>query len=148
MSNYIFKLTPNNRQVVINSSVLINGYKDVTYPIVTKDTAVLGYVQDPDTFKFVDSEPFKTDNTPYPVDMKIKLILNNASFYGVNKTISNDAIQLNVENIDLSDIDLWNVSESDSIAYDTCTINKISSDKTMIGYKIIIDIYLMMRLHK
>ena len=89
MSNYIFKLTPNNRQVVINSSVLINGYKDVTYPIVTKDTAVLGYVQDPDTFKFVDSEPFKTDNTPYPVDMKIKLILNNASFYGVNKTISN-----------------------------------------------------------
>ena len=141
MSNYIFKLTPNNRQVVINSSVLINGYKDVTYPIVTKDTAVLGYVQDPDTFKFVNSEPFKTDNTPYPVDMKIKLILNNASFYGVNKTISNDAIQLNVENIDLSDIDLWNVSESDSITYDTCTINKISSDKTMIGYKIIIDIY-------
>jgi hypothetical protein len=30
---YIFKLTPNERDVVIDTSVLVNGYPEVEYPI-------------------------------------------------------------------------------------------------------------------
>jgi len=47
---YLFKLTPNKRDVVINSSVLINGYEDVEYPIPVMNTDKLGYVYDPDSF--------------------------------------------------------------------------------------------------
>jgi len=35
--------------------VLLNGYRDVSYPIQFKQTNLLGYVYDPDTFKFIDS---------------------------------------------------------------------------------------------
>jgi hypothetical protein len=30
---FIFKLTPNEKEVIINSSVLLNGYPDVEYPV-------------------------------------------------------------------------------------------------------------------
>ena len=138
MSNFIFKLTPNNRQVVINSDVLNDGYKEVQYPIIMKETTSLGYVQDPDTFKFVDHTPFLEDNTPYPVDMKIQLILNNAPFYGVNSKLSDDKIEFNV-NFNYSDG--WTVSEGDDITYDTYTIDNLSAKKSEIKYKIIVDIY-------
>ena len=33
---FIFKLTPNNKNVIINTDVLLNGYKNVEYPIPFK----------------------------------------------------------------------------------------------------------------
>ena len=51
---FIFKLTPNNRDVIINTDVLFNGYPEVEYPIPFVQTNQLGYVIDPETFKFVD----------------------------------------------------------------------------------------------
>ena len=53
---YLFKLTPNKKDVVINTSVLLNGYEDVEYPIPIMDTEKLGYVYDPTTFQFKDKE--------------------------------------------------------------------------------------------
>jgi hypothetical protein len=34
--NYIFKLTPNKKDVIINTEALLNGYMDVSYPIPLK----------------------------------------------------------------------------------------------------------------
>lgn len=66
---YLFKLTPNKKDVVINTSVLLNGYEDVEYPIPIMDTEKLGYVYDPTTFQFKDKEHVKVDY-PYPVRME------------------------------------------------------------------------------
>ena len=148
MSDFIFKLTPNNRQVVINSDVLINGYKDVTYPILFKDSAVLGYVLDPDTFKFIDNADFIQDNRPYPVNMKISLVLKNAPFYGRNDKYSTNKIVVNSpkkeEGNFLSD-NLWTVEVNEkNVQYDRFTIDVPSntdSDYSYVGYTVVVDIY-------
>lgn len=71
---YLFKLTPNKKDVVINTSVLLNGYEDVEYPIPIMDTEKLGYVYDPTTFQFKDKEHVKVDY-PYPVRMEMDVYL-------------------------------------------------------------------------
>ena len=148
MSDFIFKLTPNNRQVVINSDVLKNGYKDVTYPILFKDSAVLGYVLDPDTFKFIDNADFIQDNRPYPVNMKISLVLKNAPFYGRNDKYSTNKIVVKSpteeEGNFLSD-NLWTVEVNEkNVQYDRFTIDVPSntdSDYSYVGYTVVVDIY-------
>ena len=148
MSDFIFKLTPNNRQVVINSDVLINGYKDVTYPILFKDSAVLGYVLDPDTFKFIDNADFIQDNRPYPVNMKISLVLKNAPFYGRNDKYSTNKIVVKSpteeEGNFLSD-NLWTVEVNEkNVQYDRFTIDVPSNtvpDYSQVGYTVVVDIY-------
>lgn len=84
-SDYIFKLTPNNRELIINTDVLINGYKDVSYPIPFKSTSTLSYVQDPDTFKFIDSSDIDYIKGVYPIKMEIECDFPYLPFYGENK---------------------------------------------------------------
>ena len=88
---YLFKLTPNKRDVIINSSVLLNGYEDVEYPIPIIDTDKLGYVYDPDSFQFKKTEHIKSDY-PYPVKMEISALFDKLPFYGANNKKSNDKI--------------------------------------------------------
>lgn len=91
---YLFKLTPNKKDVVINTSVLLNGYEDVEYPIPIMDTEKLGYVYDPTTFQFKDKEHVKVDY-PYPVRMEIDAYFDNLPFYGCNNKCSTDKIRYN-----------------------------------------------------
>lgn len=91
---YLFKLTPNKKDVVINTSVLLNGYEDVEYPIPIMDTEKLGYVYDPTTFQFKDKEHVKVDY-PYPVRMEIDADFKNLPFYGCNNKCSTDKIRYN-----------------------------------------------------
>lgn len=91
---YLFKLTPNKKDVVINTSVLLNGYEDVEYPIPIMDTEKLGYVYDPTTFKFKDKEHVKVDY-PYPVRMEIDAYFKNLPFYGINSSCNTDKIRYN-----------------------------------------------------
>ena len=91
---YLFKLTPNKKDVVINTSVLLNGYEDVEYPIPIMDTEKLGYVYDPTTFKFKDKEHVKVDY-PYPVRMEMEVNFGNLPFYGCNNAYSTDKIRYN-----------------------------------------------------
>ena len=84
--NYLFKITPNNKNVIINSDVLINGYPDIKYPIPFKQTSTsgYGYVVDPSTFEFIDSSSFIEQQNPYPVRMEIETNFKNLPFYGWN----------------------------------------------------------------
>lgn len=91
---YLFKLTPNKKDVVINTSVLLNGYEDVEYPIPIMDTEKLGYVYDPTTFQFKDKEHVKVDY-PYPVRMEIDAYFENLPFYGLNNAYSTNKIRYN-----------------------------------------------------
>ena len=91
---YLFKLTPNKKDVVINTSVLLNGYEDVEYPIPIMDTEKLGYVYDPTTFQFKDKEHVKVDY-PYPVRMEMDVYFENLPFYGCNNKCSTDKIRYN-----------------------------------------------------
>lgn len=91
---YLFKLTPNKKDVVINTSVLLNGYEDVEYPIPIMDTEKLGYVYDPATFQFKDKEHVNVDY-PYPVRMEIDAYFENLPFYGCNKEYSTNKIRYN-----------------------------------------------------
>lgn len=91
---YLFKLTPNKKDVVINTSVLLNGYEDVEYPIPIMDTEKLGYVYDPTTFQFKDKKHVKVDY-PYPVRMEIDADFKNLPFYGCNNKCSTDKIRYN-----------------------------------------------------
>ena len=91
---YLFKLTPNKKDVVINTSVLLNGYENVEYPIPIMDTENLGYVYDPATFKFKDKEHVKVDY-PYPVRMEIDAYFENLPFYGINSSCNTDKIRYN-----------------------------------------------------
>ena len=84
MKNFIFKLTPNNKTVIINTSVLINGYEDVEYPIPFKQTTSLGYVLDPQTFKFSDASTMQKELNAYPINMEIETIFDPVPFYGQN----------------------------------------------------------------
>lgn len=90
--NYIFKLTPNKKDVIINTEALLNGYMDVSYPIPLKQTSQLGYVLDPDTFKFSDNDTIQHQLNPYPIKMEIEPIFEIVPFYGLNNKISNDKI--------------------------------------------------------
>ena len=91
---YLFKLTPNKKDVVINTSVLLNGYENVEYPIPIMDTENLGYVYDPATFKFKDKKHVKVDY-PYPVRMEIDAYFENLPFYGINSSCNTDKIRYN-----------------------------------------------------
>ena len=91
---YLFKLTPNKRDVVINTSVLLHGYEDVEYPIPIIDTDKLGYVYDPDSFQFKDTENVKYDY-PYPVKMEIETFFEDLPFYGLNNSMSYCNIRYN-----------------------------------------------------
>ena len=91
---YLFKLTPNKKDVVINTSVLLNGYEDVEYPIPIMDTEKLGYVYDPTTFQFKDKEHVKVDY-PYPVRMEMDVYFENLPFYGCNNAYSTNKIRYN-----------------------------------------------------
>lgn len=91
---YLFKLTPNKKDVVINTSVLLNGYEDVEYPIPIMDTEKLGYVYDPTTFQFKDKEHVKVDY-PYPVRMEMDVYFENLPFYGINSSCNTDKIRYN-----------------------------------------------------
>ena len=91
---YLFKLTPNKKDVVINTSVLLNGYEDVEYPIPIMDTEKLGYVYDPTTFQFKDKKHVKVDY-PYPVRMEIDAYFENLPFYGINSSCKTDKIRYN-----------------------------------------------------
>ena len=91
---YLFKLTPNKKDVVINTSVLLNGYENVEYPIPIMDTENLGYVYDPATFKFKDKKHVKVDY-PYPVRMEIDAYFKNLPFYGINSSCNTDKIRYN-----------------------------------------------------
>lgn len=91
---YLFKLTPNKKDVVINTSVLLNGYEDVEYPIPIMDTEKLGYVYDPTTFQFKDKEHVKVDY-PYPVRMEMDVYFENLPFYGINSSYNTDKIRYN-----------------------------------------------------
>ena len=91
---YLFKLTPNKKDVVINTSVLLNGYEDVEYPIPIMDTEKLGYVYDPTTFQFKDKEHVKVDY-PYPVRMEMDVYFENLPFYGLNNAYSTNKIRYN-----------------------------------------------------
>ena len=49
-----------------------DGYKEVQYPIIMKETTSLGYVQDPDTFKFVynnTNDAYKMIGNAVPVNL-------------------------------------------------------------------------------
>lgn len=91
---YLFKLTPNKKDVVINTSVLLNGYEDVEYPIPIMDTEKLRYVYDPTTFQFKDKEHVKVDY-PYPVRMEMDVYFENLPFYGINSSYNTDKIRYN-----------------------------------------------------
>lgn len=69
---FIFKLTPNDRDVIINPEVLLNGYPDVEYPVPFVQTNQLGYVIDPETFKFVDPSLIPYMEGPYPARLEIE----------------------------------------------------------------------------
>ena len=69
---FIFKLTPNDRDVIINPKVLLNGYPDVEYPVPFVQTNQLGYVIDPETFKFVDPSLIQYMEGPYPERLEIE----------------------------------------------------------------------------
>lgn len=115
--NYIFKLTPNDREVVINSQVLSDGYDDVKYPIMLRDTTKLGYIQDNTTFKFIDLSTFNFNYKPYPIDMTISLVIKNARFYAANCMKSNNNIIFNT----------WNKSDcywENHDEYDEFIVNK------------------------
>lgn len=91
---YLFKLTPNKKDVVINTSVLLNGYENVEYPIPIMDTENLGYVYDPATFQFKNKEHVKVDY-PYPVRMEMDVNFENLPFYGINSSCNTDKIRYN-----------------------------------------------------
>ena len=82
---FIFKLTPNNKNVIINTDVLLNGYKDVEYPIPFKSTSNLGYILDPETFKFTDSSIKEQTLNAYPIKIEIEPYFKQIPFYGKNK---------------------------------------------------------------
>lgn len=88
---YIFKLTPNKKNVFINTSVLAEGkYADVEYPIQSKDNNDLGYKLDKDTYKFVDTTIFDDLKSKiYPVSMDISVNIPDIPFYAVNEQLSN-----------------------------------------------------------
>lgn len=71
---FIFKLTPNERDVVIDTSVLVNGYPDVEYPIPFIPTSQLGYVIDTDTFKYIDPSIIPSIQGVYPSRLEIEII--------------------------------------------------------------------------
>ena len=83
---FIFKLTPNNRDVIINTDVLLNGYPEVEYPIPFVQTNQLGYVIDPETFKFVDPSLIPYMEGPYPARLEIEYSTTQSllSFYAEN----------------------------------------------------------------
>lgn len=83
---YIFKLTPNERDVVIDTSVLINGYPDVEYPIPFIPTSQLGYVIDTDTFKYIDPSIIPNIQGIYPQRLEIEVIADPEvlAFYALN----------------------------------------------------------------
>ena len=89
---YILKLTPNKKDVIINTDVLVNGYENVEYPIPLKTTSQLGYVLDPSTFKFEDSDNIQHLLYPYPVKLEITPFFNIIPFYGVNNEFNDDKI--------------------------------------------------------
>lgn len=88
---YIFKITPNNKEVIIEPDILINGFRDVSYPIPFKSSNTLGYVIDPDTFKFVDTSSLIHEEKPYPVKIEMSLKFSDLPFYGRNKFRSEDS---------------------------------------------------------
>ena len=89
---FLFKITPNNKDIIINTDVLLNGYEDVEYPIPFKQTKTLGYVLDPNTFKFTDSESMIQELNAYPINMELEAVFDPLPFYGVNKFHSEDKI--------------------------------------------------------
>lgn len=93
---YIFKLTPNKKNVFINTSVLEEGkYSDVEYPIQYKNNSSLGYTLDRDTYKFVDTSIFDDLKSKiYPVSMDISINIPDIPFYAQNMCISNYSIIL------------------------------------------------------
>ena len=82
---FIFKLTPNNKNVIINTDVLLNGYKNVEYPIPFKQTSQLGYILDTDTFKFTDTTRKEQSLNAYPIKMEIDTYFKQIPFYGWNE---------------------------------------------------------------
>lgn len=93
---YIFKLTPNKKNVFINTSVLEQGkYADVTYPIQTKENKDLSYTIDKDTYKFIDTD-IADDimSKVYPVSMDISINIPDIPFYAFDKCLSNYSIAL------------------------------------------------------
>ena len=94
MKNFIFKLTPNNKTVIINTSVLMNGYEEVDYPIPFKQTTSLGYVLDPQTFKFSDASTMQKELNAYPVNMELETIFDPVPFYGQNNHRSTSAEEI------------------------------------------------------
>ena len=133
---YLFKLTPNKRDVVINSSVLINGYEDVEYPIPVMNTDKLGYVYDPDSFQFKDKENINSD-LPYPVKMELTAKFDKLPFYGKNSEknsnkiiygnifpLNNINVNKNIANNIFSDL----LFHSDDSTYDEGTFVNIGND--------------------
>lgn len=99
---YIFKLTPNNKNVIINTSVLSAGkYADVSYPINIQDDNKIKYTIDKETFKFVDSNIYTESTKPYPVSMEIIPTIQDIPFYAINNSIGNDAIKFYVPDVNI-----------------------------------------------
>lgn len=151
---YLFKLTPNKRDVVINTSVLLNGYEDVEYPIPIIDAEKIGYVYDPTTFQFKDKEHVNAD-TPYPVRMEIDTYFEKLPFYGCNNKCSTNKIRYNEikpqqtynADINYSDPNLYNnyfpennKSYDEGIFINTRNISD-NDDFTLANYKITVRIY-------
>lgn len=92
---HVFKLTPNQKDVVVNTDVLLNGYEDVQYPFTLKDAkkAQAGYIRDPETFKFTELTNIVDKNKPYPIRMEIIPKIKPLSFFGLNRaySINNDS---------------------------------------------------------
>lgn len=138
MVKYIFKLTPNNKEVIINSSVLLNGYPDVNYPIKFINTNQLGYVIDTDTFKFDDPSTLTNIDKPYPIKLEIEYIQvkEYVRFYGINKKVSTDKI--------IYTTPIWdNNGCKGKVTYDLCTLKyqTINVQGYNIEYDIIFRIY-------
>lgn len=90
---YIFKLTPNKKNVFINTSVLEEGkYADVSYPIQYKNNSDLHYTLDRDTYKFIDTDIDNIKSSVYPVSMDISVNIPDIPFYAQNKQLSNYSI--------------------------------------------------------
>lgn len=151
---YLFKLTPNKKDVVINTSVLLNGYEDVKYPIPIMDTEKLGYVYDPTTFQFKDKEHIKVDY-PYPVRMEIDAYFENLPFYGQNEKYSTNKIRYNEikpyysndadafsSNPDLYNYYFWQNSTYDEGIFINARDDRDQNyDYTLANYKIKVRIY-------